>query len=577
MLLTNNLRSEEWFNHKTFETRFQHASAMRACGHDPESYEGKPIIGIFNSWNDLNSCNAPHKELVEFVKKGVHMAGGYPLEMHTITTAADFNKPSDLPYRNLMSMDVEEMIRSLPLDGIVLLCECDKTTPAQLMGAASCDLPTLQLAAGHRSTAYFKGKAVNYGTDLWKYMDMYKAGKLTAEEMKELEKGISCSFGGCPVMGTASTMKSISEMLGMMLPGTSDIPATDSRRRVAAEQTGKRIVEMVREGLVPSKLMTESAFHNAIKLLAALGGSTNAVLHLTAIAGRLGIRISLEQYQQLAESVPLIVNLQPSGEFGMDDYFHAGGLPGVIYELLPLLDGECLSALGKPLREVYTKKPESPHIISSLEEPFKLESGIKVLKGNLAPAGAILKLSASSRELWNHRGKAYVFDNYEEMLDELERDDLEVDASTVLILRNCGPAALGMPEWGEIPIPTKLLREGVEDMVRISDARMSGTSYGTVILHVSPEAATGGNLAVVQNGDIIEVNVEEGLLRVELTDEQLQERLQALPPFKQRHSRGFLKMFSDHVLQADEGCDLDFLRPKNKEEAKFVPPIVGRS
>ncbi|QJD84291.1 dihydroxy-acid dehydratase [Cohnella herbarum] len=572
-----NLRSEQWFNHKSFETRFQHASAMRACGHDPESYAGKPIIGIFNSWNDLNSCNAPHKELVEYVKKGVLAAGGYPIEMHTITTAADFNKPSDLPYRNLMSMDVEEMIRSLPLDGIVLLCECDKTTPAQLMGAASCDLPTLQFAAGHRSTAYFKGKPVNYGTDLWKYMDMYKAGELTDEEMKELEKGISCSFGGCPVMGTASTMKSVSEIMGMMLPGTSDIPATDSRRKIAAEQTGKRIVDMVKEELTPSKLMTEAAFHNAIKLLAALGGSTNAVLHLTAIAGRLGIRIDLKQYQELSDDVPLIVNLQPSGLYGMDDYFHAGGLSGVIYELLPRLDGDCLTALGKPLKEVYTKKSESPDIITSLEQPFKSESGIKVLKGNLAPSGAILKLSASSKKLWKHEGKAYVFDSYEAMLEEIDSDELDVDASTVLILRNCGPSALGMPEWGEIPIPTKLLKEGIDDMVRISDARMSGTSYGTAILHASPEAAVGGNIAIVQNGDIIEVDVEQGLLHLRLSDEIIEQRRQALTPFPQRYPRGFLKMFAEHVLQADEGCDLDFLRPHNKEEARFVPPIVGRS
>jgi len=424
--------------------------------------------------------------------------------------------------------------------------------------------------------SYFKGKAVNYGTDLWKYMDMYKAGELSDGDMKELEKGISCSFGGCPVMGTASTMKSVSEMLGMMLPGTSDIPATDSRRRIAAEQTGRRIVEMVREELIPSKLMTDSAFRNAIKLLAALGGSSNAVLHLTAIAGRLGIRIDLKQYQELSEGVPLIVNLQPSGEFGMDDYFHAGGLSGVIHELLPILESECLTALGKPIAEIYTHKAESPHIISSLEKPFKAESGIKVLQGNLAPSGAILKLSASSRELWKHEGKAYVFDSYEQMLAEIESDELDAEPSTVLILRNCGPAALGMPEWGEIPIPSKLLRQGVKDMVRISDARMSGTSYGTAILHASPEAAAGGNLAIVRNGDWIELDVERGVLNVRLTDEEIARRHKELPPFKHRNPRGFLKMFSDHVLQADEGCDLDFLRPDTKEAAKFVPPIVGR-
>lgn len=570
------LRSEEWFQHSSFETRFQHAAAMRACGHDPESYRGKPIIGIFNSWNDLNSCNAPHKELVEYVKRGVLQAGGYPLEMHTITAAADFNKPSDLPLRNLMAMDVEELIRSLPLDGIVLLCECDKTTPAQLMAAASCDLPTLQLAAGHRSTAYFKGQAVNYGTDLWKYMDKYKAGQLADADMKELEQSISCSFGGCPVMGTASTMKSVSEMLGMMLPGTSDIPATDSRRRLAAEQTGKRIVEMTREGLTPSKLMTEAAFHNAIKLLSALGGSTNAVLHVTAIAGRLGIRIPLADYQRLSDGVPLIVNLQPSGEYGMDDFFRAGGLAGVIHELLPLLDAGCLTALGKRLDEVYTRKPERPDIIGPVRQPFKEESGIRVLYGNLAPSGAILKLSASSRELWRHTGRAYVFESYEQMQGEIGSEELDVDASTVLILRGCGPSALGMPEWGEIPIPDKLLKAGVEDMVRISDARMSGTSYGTVILHVAPEAAVGGPLALVRNGDQIAVDVERGSLELLVSDEELGGRRAVLAPHIPRHPRGYMKLFADQVLQADEGCDLDFLRPKTKADARFVPPIVGR-
>ncbi|QHW35534.1 dihydroxy-acid dehydratase (plasmid) [Paenibacillus rhizovicinus] len=570
------LRSEEWFNHPSFETRFQHASAMRACGHNPESYQGRPIIGIFNSWNDLLSCNAPHKELVEHVKRGVLLAGGYPLELHTITTPSDFMKPSDLPYRNLMSMDVEELIRALPIDGAVMLCECDKTTPAQLMAAASCDLPVLQLAAGHRSSGTFRGKKVNYGTDLWKYMDDFKAGLLSESDMKELETSISCTAGGCPVMGTASTMKSLSEIIGMMLPGTAAIPATDARRRLAAEKTGKRIVEMVYEGLTPSRLMTEAAFHNAIKLLAALGGSTNAVLHLTAIAGRLGIRIHLEQYASMTKDIPLIVNLQPSGEYSMDDFYHAGGLSGVIYELMPRLDSGCLTALGLPLAEVYTQRPDNPRVIVPLDQPFKVESGIRVLRGNLAPSGAILKPSASSRELWKHRGKAYVFDSYESMLGQIDRDDLDVDASTILVLSNCGPSAIGMPEWGEIPIPAKLLKEGVTDMVRISDARMSGTSYGTVILHVAPEAAAGGPLAIVRSGDLIAVDVEQGILHLELSDETIEVRLRELQPAPARYPRGYLKLFGEHVLQADEGCDLDFLKPANKEEARFVPPIIGR-
>jgi L-arabonate dehydrase len=570
------LRSGAWFNHASFETRFQHASAMRACGHDPESYEGKPIIAIFNSWNDLLSCNAPHKELVEHVKKGVLLAGGYPLEMHTITTPSDFMKPSDLPYRNLMAMDVEELIRALPIDGVVMLCECDKTTPAQLMAAASCDVPALQLAAGHRSSGTFQGKKVNYGTDLWKYIEDYKAGLFSKDEIKELEQSISCTMGGCPVMGTASTMKSMSEILGMMLPGTVAIPATDSRRRIAAVQTGKRIVEMVFEGLTPSKLMTEAAFHNAIKLLAALGGSTNAVLHLTAIAGRLGIRIRLDQYASLSEGVPLLVNLQPSGENSMDDFFHAGGLSCVIHELMPLLDNDCLTALGHPLSMVYTQSSNDLSVIVPLDRPFKAESGIKVLRGNLAPSGAILKLSASSKELWSHQGKALVFDGYESMLEQIDREDLDVDASTVLVLRNCGPAAMGMPEWGEIPIPAKLLRAGVRDMVRISDARMSGTSYGTVILHAAPEAAVGGPLAIIQNGDLIVVDVEKGIIRLDLPEEMINERFKSIQPLPARYSRGYLKLFSDHVLQSDEGCDLDFLRPMSKETARFVPPVIGR-
>jgi L-arabonate dehydrase len=574
--MTMYLRSNEWFNHPSVETRFQHLSAMRANGHDPDSFLGKPIIGIFNSWNDLNSCNAPHKELVEYVKRGVLLNGGYPIELHTITTPSDFMKPSDLPYRNLMAMDVEELIRSLPIDGVVLLCECDKTTPAQLMAAASCDLPTIQVAAGHRSSGVFKGKRVNYGTDLWKYMEEHKKGNLPDHDLAELEKSISCTLGGCPVMGTASTMKSLSEMLGMMLPGTSSLPATHARRKLAAEQTGKRIVDMVKEQLTPSKLMTESAFHNAIKLLAAIGGSTNAVLHLIAIAGRLGITIPLELFSQLSATIPLIVNLQPSGEYNMDDFFEAGGLPAVIHELLPQLDAACLTALGKTVEDVYTHHPINVEVIASLSKPFKSNSGIIVLRGNLASDGAIMKISASSEKLWKHKGKVHVFDSYESMMEQIDQDDLDVNENTILILRNCGPAAIGMPEWGEIPIPQKMLLAGVEDMVRISDARMSGTSYGTVVLHVSPEAAKGSPMAVVTTGDIVEIDVNKGLLHLHVSEEVIAERLQAWVPLPRYHERGYLRMFSDHVMQAHQGCDLDFLRPKNKEETLFKPPINGR-
>jgi len=570
------LRSDKWFKHPSEETRFQHLTAMRANGHVPESFVGKPIIGIFNSWSDLNSCNAPHKELVEFVKRGVLLAGGYPLEMHTITAPADFMKSSDLPYRNLMAMDVEESIRAMPIDGTVLLCECDKTTPAQLMAAASANIPSLQLAAGHRASGSFRGKKVNYGTDLWKMMDDYNAGLLTDEEWRELEKCISCTQGGCPVMGTSSTMKSISEMLGMMLPGSSTIPATNAGRKWAAEETGKRIVEMVREDLTPARLMTEAAFDNAIKLLAALGGSTNAVIHLTAIAGRLGITIPLKRYEELSSGIPVLVNLQPSGEHSMDDFFEAGGLGAVIHRLLPELDATCLSALGTTLEESYRQyQSYRDDVIYSIAEPYKPEASIAVLTGNLAPSGAILKRAASSFIDRTHRGQAIVFDSYEEMHERINSEELEVDENSVLVLRNCGPVGEGMPEWGALPIPNKLLKQGVRDMVRISDSRMSGTSFGTNILHVSPEAQLGGPIAAIRDGDWIEVDLTKGTLNVELSDEEIRERMKDWSPVR-LHKRGFMKLHADHVLQAEQGCDLDLLRPNSKEEAIFIEPTVGR-
>lgn len=574
------LRSSEWFENENAELTFQHRSAMRAMGHNPESFVGKPIIGIFNAWNDFNSCNYPHKELVEFVKRGVLLAGGYPIEMHTISTPADFMKPSDLMYRNLLSMDIEESIRSQPIDGVVLLCECDKTVPGQLMGAASCDLPALQLAAGHRSSGSFRGKTVNYGTDLWKYSDDYKAGLLSDGDWQELEQSISCSLGGCPVMGTASTMKSLSEMLGMMLPGTSSIPATHAARKHAAEATGRRIVEMVRDNLTPSKLMTEEAFHNAIKLVAALGGSTNAAIHLTAIAGRLGIRIPIERYEELTEGIPLIVNLQPSGSHSMDDFFKAGGLRKVIRNLLPKLDADCLSCTGETIADTYGSDmpayADESEVISTLDAPFKEKSGLAILKGNLAPNGAVIKKSAVSPNLFRHRGQAVVFDGYEDMLARIDSDDLEVTEDSVLVLKNCGPVAMGMPEWGSIPIPAKLLRQGVRDMVRISDARMSGTSYGAVILHVAPEAIIGGPLAIVQTGDWIEMDLDRSTLRLDLDDAEIEARLKKWTRPEPQHKRGYPRLFAEHALQAPEGCDLDILRPNSKEEAKFVPPIVGR-
>ncbi|BBH20242.1 dihydroxy-acid dehydratase [Paenibacillus baekrokdamisoli] len=570
------LRSEEWFQGAPDNT-FQHRSALRTIGHLPENYIGKPIIGIANSWSDFNNCNMPHKELVEWVKKGVIMAGGYPMEFHTITTPADLMKPSDLVYRNLMAMDVEEMVRSQPIDGLVLLAECDKTTPAQLMAAASCNIPAIQLAAGHRSSGTFRGETVTYATDLWKYLDEYKAGLLKQQEWDELEGCMSCSAGGCAVMGSASTIKCMSEMLGMMLPGTACIPAVDSRRVEAAIATGKRIVEMVQQDLRPSDLMTPSAFHNAFKLLAALGGSTNAIIHLTAIAGRRGIHLDLAQIQTLMQDIPLIVNLQPSGSFNMDAYYQAGGLPATIRQLLPLLESACLGATGETIAKIYGEETvKIPGVITSIDEPVQAAPTLVMLQGNIAPNGAIIKKSASSEQLLKHRGKAVTFHSYEDMLERIDSDELEVDETSILVMKNCGPVGEGMPEWGSIPIPRKLLKQGIKDLVRISDARMSGTSYGTVVLHIAPEAAIGGPLAIVEDGDMIELDVLQGSIQLIVEDAVILQRLQHWRRPVPRHHRGYPRLYADHVLQAPEGCDFDFLRPQSVNELPFVEPIIGR-
>jgi len=551
---------------------------MGSAGHGAEAYAGRPIIGIANSWNDFVSCNLPHRELVEHVKRGVLDAGGYPMEFHTMATSADLTKPSDLPYRNLMSMDVEEMIRSLPMDGVVLLAECDKTVPAQLMAAASCDIPALQLAAGHRASGRFRGRTVNYGTDLWRYMQQHDAGELDDAGWAEFERCISCGLGGCPVMGTASTMKSVSEILGMMLPGTASTPAEHPDRRAAAVATGARIVEMVREDLRPSRLMTADAFDNAIRLLGALAGSTNAILHLVAIAGRLGLKLPLRRFDDLIADTPVLVNLQPSGEHGMDRFHEAGGTAAVIRALLPKLHADAVTATGRSLGQEYAQcGPGSAEVIGSLDTPFQASGGLAVVGGSLCPDGAVVKTAAVSAHLRRHRGRAVVFDGYEEMVATIDRDDLEVDASSVLILRNCGPVGAGMPEWGMIPIPRKLARQGVTDMVRVSDARMSGTSYGTVVLHVAPEAAVGGPLCLVRNGDEVQLDLDARTLDLVVPAEELRTRRDAWSAPPSRHGRGFLRLWEEDVLQAPEGCDLRILRPRNASDRSMVEPIVGRS
>lgn len=573
-------RSARWFEGSpdaTFEIR----SSMAAMGYRPEEYVGRPIIGIANSWSDFNNCNLPHKELVENVKRGIVQAGGFPMEFHTITTGADFMKPSDLPYRNLMAMDLEEMIRSYPMDGVVLLCECDKTCPGQLMAAASADIPALQFAAGHRASGTFQGRRVTYATDFWHYLDEFTAGNLSRAQWHTLESSISCSTGGCAVMGTASTMKCLSEILGLMLPGTADIPSSHSARRTAAERTGQRIVAMVEEDLRPSQLMTHSAFRNAIHLLAAMGGSTNALLHLTAIAGRRGIVLRLEDYAKIFREVPLIMDLQPVGHYNMDDFFQAGGIRTTIRRLLPLLDTACLTASGRTLQEEYQDRDDamaSSPVIGSLDQPVAAAPTLTVLFGTLAPDGAVIKNGAGSPGLRKHQGHALVFEGYEDMMARIHDESLNVDADTVLVLRHCGPVgAPGMPEWGAVPIPQKLLRQGIRDMVRVSDARMSGTGFGTVVLHVAPESAVGGPLGLVEDGDLIALDVDLGRIDLLVSDPILERRRKSWRERPASHLRGYLKMFADHVLQAPEGCDLDFLRPESEAAIPFVDPVVGRS
>lgn len=572
------LRSSRWFKPRT-EASAQHRAAMHALGYRPEDYADKPVIAIFNSWNDLNSCNLPHKYLTEAVKRGVVAAGGFPVEFHSISTAADFMMPSDLIYRNLMSIDVEETIRAYPIDGAVLLCECDKTCPAQLMAVASADIPALQLAAGHRMSGWFNGQRITYATDWWRLWDQYQGGQLTQGEWDQVEASISCSLGGCAVMGTASTMKLLSEVLGMMLPGTSSIPASDSRRVAAAEATGRRIVEMVREGLTPSRLMTPDAFDNAIRVLAAVGGSTNAIIHLTAIAGRLGIRLTMNTFQKHFRSTPLIVNIQPSGEANMDDFYHAGGVGAIIHALLPILNDECLTAVGKTLGMVYgSVKSTNNQVIASLDAPISSRPALTVLRGNLAADGAIIKSSACSPHLMKHRGRAVVFDNYADMVERIDLPGVVQDEGDVLILRNSGPVgAPGMPEWGALPIPQSLLKRGVIDMVRVSDARMSGTAFGTIVLHVVPEAAVGGLLAYVKSGDVVSLDIEQGSISLEVSEEVIAQRKRMWRNEIPHYDRGYLRLYQRHVMQATEGCDFDFLSLPPGQHPTLAEPIIGKS
>jgi L-arabonate dehydrase len=558
----NALRSRNWFGRQDLDG-FAHRSWLKTEGYSDLVFDGRPVIGIGNSWSELTNCNAHLRQVAEAVKRGVWSAGGFPLEFPTISLGEVLMKPTTMLFRNLMAMDVEECIRAYPLDAVVLLSGCDKTTPAMLMGAASADVPTIMVTGGPMLRGMWRQEELGSGTDLWRLWAEKRAGRLTDEELCEAESCMSRSAGHCMVMGTASTMASMVEALGMTLPGNAAIPAPDSRRLALAELSGRRAVEIARAGgPKPSEILTAPAFDNAIRADMAIGGSTNAIIHLVAIAGRAGVPLPLTRFDELSRTTPFLVNVRPSGKYLMEDFFYAGGLPAVLRQLLPLLHGAALTVNGRTLADnVGDAACYNEDVIRPLAMPIAREGGTVILRGNLCPDGAVLKQSAASPHLLTHRGRAVVFEDHADLHRRLDDPSLPIDETSVLVLKQVGPrGAPGMPEWGAAPIPTRLLRQGVKDMVRISDARMSGTSYGTVVLHVAPESAVGGPLALVKDGDEIELDVPNRRLTLRVGDEELARRRAAWRPRPPHFTRGYGRMFLDHVLQADEGCDFDFLR-----------------
>ncbi len=557
-------RSSRWFEPEDFYG-FIHRAFTKATGFT-EADLRRPIIGIAQTWSEANHCNSHLRGLAEAVKRGVWQAGGTPLEFPVISLSEILVKPTTMLYRNLMAMDTEEMIRCHPFDGVVLLSSCDKTTPAMLMGAASADVPAIMLTGGPMLNGRYRGQHLGACTDCRLYENELRAGNLTLETWREIENSICRSAGHCMVMGTASTMAAMAEALGMTLPGCAAIPAPDSRRLHLAEATGRRIVEAVEEDLRPSRILTPEAFENAIRVCMAIGGSTNAVIHLVAIAGRRGIPLPLELFDRISRQTPYLANIRPSGEYQMEELFEAGGIPAVMKELEPLLHREALTVTGRTVGEnlagatVLDRK-----VIRPLDDPLHPEGGIVILRGNLCPNGAVLKQTAASPNLLRHRGRAVVFRNADDLHARIDDPDLPVDASSVLVLQNCGPVgAPGMPERGNLPIPRKLLQRGVRDMVRISDARMSGTGFGTVVLHVAPEAAVGGPLALVRDGDEIELDVPNRRLTLCVDEAELAARRAAWTPPAEPASRGYTWLYRRHVLQADRGCDFDFLTAEGR-------------
>jgi L-arabonate dehydrase len=554
------MRSRDWFGTDDING-FLHRSWMQNQGIPPRMLDGRPVIGICNTYSELTPCNAHLRHLAEYVKRGVYEAGGFPVEFPVTSLGETVIRPTSMLLRNLVSMDVEESIRGNPIDGVVLLCGCDKTTPALVMGAASCDLPTIVVSGGPMLNGSFQGRAIGSGTHLFAMDDDYRAGKLSREEYRAAEAAMSRSAGHCNTMGTASTMASMVEALGLALPGNAAIPAVDARRQVLAHDAGHRSVAMVAEDLRISKVLTRPAFENAIRVNAAIGGSTNAVLHLLAIAGRVEVPLSLDDFDRLGHELPLLVDLLPSGRFLMEEFFAAGGLPAVIRALGELIDDRALTVTGRSLVDNNAQAPRwNRDVIHDRDESVRERAGIAVLRGNLAPAGAIIKPSAASPQLLRHRGPAVVFESFEDLRARVDDPALEIDERSVMVLKGAGPLGWpGMPEVGNLPLPRRLLERGVRDLLRISDARMSGTSYGTVVLHVAPEAAAGGPLAVVRDGDLVELDTEARRLELLIDDGELQDRLSGWRPPPAPADGGYASLYAEHVMQADSGVDFDFL------------------
>jgi dihydroxy-acid dehydratase len=555
------LRSHRWYGVNDLRA-FGHRSRTAQMGYDRRDYAGKPVIAIINTWSDIMHCHTHFRQRAEEVKRGVWQAGGFPLELPAMALAETMQKPTTMLYRNFLAMETEELLRSYPADGCVLMGGCDKTTPGLIMGATSMNLPSIYLPAGPMLNAHWRDQTLGSGSDTWKYWDELRAGRITANEWQTIEDSIARSPGTCMTMGTAATMMSLAEALGFTLPGYSSIPAPDSNHARLATLTGRRIVEMVWEDLRPRDFLSRGSFDNAITTLMAMGGSTNAIVHLIAMAGRAGLAFPLERYNEIAAKTPMLANVRPSGDkYLMEDFFYAGGLRALLNQLRDLLDLSAQTVNGKTLGEnIEGAKVWNPDVILPRSKPLKENGALVLLRGSLAPDGAVLKASAADPKLMKHAGKAVVFEDYNDMAARIDRDDLEVDASSVLVLKMSGPlGGPGFPEWGMLPMPKKLIRQGVKDMVRISDGRMSGTSYGTCILHVAPEAYVGGPLALVKTGDLIELNVEKREINLRVPDDELAKRRAAWKRPPPKYERSYGAIFSRHVKQANEGCDFDFL------------------